>query len=177
MNDDNKEFWVFAYGSLMWRPEFDYAERTSACLFGWRRSLCIYSAHYRGTAEQPGLVLGLDQGGSCHGVAFRIESSAAKKTREKLDEREMLGNVYTLRVAHIHLHDKRRVPALFYSARRESPFYAGALEDEEIIRVVRKAYGERGSSRDYLAETVAHLNSIGIEDRALSRILRLVDQG
>lgn len=169
-------FWVFGYGSLMWNPGFVYEEACTARLFGWRRSMCILSTHYRGVPGAPGLVLGLDRGGSCRGLAFRVAEENAEKTRAFLHEREMLGNVYIPREGVLRLDDGRRVPGSFYTARRTSPFYAGALSPEQAAVLIRRGVGSRGTSRDYLASTVAQLERLSVVDGALARLLCLVDR-
>ena len=120
-----RDLWVFGYGSLMWRPGFAYVERRPALLRGWRRRLCVYSHVYRGTAERPGLVLGLDRGGACRGVAFRVEAALAEATVRYLRERELVTAVYLERVVPVTLDDGRRVSALTYLADRAHGQYAG----------------------------------------------------
>ena len=112
------EMWVFGYGSLMWRPGFAYAFRCKAALRGWRRSLCIYSHVYRGTPEKPGLVLGLDRGGACAGVAFRVEASLREPTLRYLRDREQATSVYLERTVPVTLESGERVNALTYVADR-----------------------------------------------------------
>ncbi|MEA4836929.1 MAG: gamma-glutamylcyclotransferase [Rhodospirillaceae bacterium] len=171
-----QDFWVFGYGSLMWNPGFCYEEARTARLFGWRRSMCILSTHYRGKPGTPGLVLGLDRGGSCYGLAFRVSGRNAEETRAFLHEREMLGNVYIPREGVLRLDDGRRVPGSFYTARRTSPSYAGALSPEQAAVLIRRGSGSRGTSRDYLANTVAQLERLSVADGALARLLSLVDR-
>ena len=171
----NDEFWVFAYGSLIWKPGFDSEETMTATLFGWHRSLCILSTHYRGCPEAPGLVLGLDRGGSCRGVAYRVATDLVDGVRKYLDDREMVTDVYIPRFVDLRLADSRRVRGYVYTARRDHRQYAGRLPVEEVCRLVRRGVGLAGSSRDYLAATVSHLDAIGLADTGLGRLLHLVD--
>lgn len=165
-------FWVFAYGSLMWNPERPFLETKRAFLPGWSRALCIFSTLYRGTEEHPGLTLGLDRGDGCDGMAYLYDPSMY----DALDAREMIGDVYTPTIAPIHLEDGRDVPALFYVARMESPYYAGHISDEDRIAILQTAQGARGTSYDYLAETIAFMNQAGFPDPALSQLLHRATQ-
>jgi glutathione-specific gamma-glutamylcyclotransferase len=157
-------FWVFGYGSLMWRPGFAYALRCKATLMGWRRSLCVYSHHYRGTPDKPGLVLGLDQGGVCHGVAFQIEASLREPTIRYLRDREQVTAVYVERIEPITLETGESVPALTFVADRLHPQYAGRLERAEMLERVRAGVGQSGRNADYVTETYDHLVAIGVRD-------------
>lgn len=170
-----EDFWVFGYGSLMWRPDFEYQEAVPATLFGWRRSMCILSTHYRGRPERPGLVLGLDRGGSCRGLAFRVERPRAEEVRAILHQREMISGVYEPRFAPLRLDDGRRVSGYVFTARRDHAQYAGPLTPERAAALIRQGIGSIGSSRDYLAQTVARLGQLGLRDGALQNLLRLVD--
>ncbi|MDR3439175.1 gamma-glutamylcyclotransferase [Telmatospirillum sp.] len=170
------EFWVFAYGSLIWNPGFDYLESAIAVLRGWHRAMCILSTHYRGCIECPGLVLGLDHGGSCRGLAYRIAPSQAADVQRYLDDREMITGVYHPRFIPVALADGRRVPAYVYVARREHPQYAGPLTSDQAARLICQGKGCTGSSRDYLANTVAQLDALGLPDKSLRHLLRLVDR-
>ncbi len=169
-------FWVFAYGSLIWRPDFPYVEGVPGRLYGWHRCMCIRSIHYRGRPEQPGLVLGLDRGGSCRGLAFRIAADQAQTVRRTLDERELITGVYDARYVPLTLDDGRRVTSYVFIARRDHHQYAGALSSEEAAAMIRQGRGRCGSSRDYLANTVRHLDILGLGDASLARLLLLVDE-
>ncbi len=164
---DPGEVWVFGYGSLMWRPGFAYAFRCKAMLRGWRRSLCIFSHVYRGTPDRPGLVLGLDRGGACQGVAFRVKARLREPTIRYLREREQPTAVYLERMATIRLESGERVSALTYVADRLHPQYAGRLTREAMLDAVRKGTGQSGDNRSYVTETYDHLVSIGVRDRDL----------
>jgi len=161
------DFWVFAYGSLMWRPGFAYARRCKAMLRGWRRSLCVYSHVYRGSPERPGLVLGLDRGGACAGVAFEVDSTQREATIRYLREREQVTAVYVERVAPVTLECGARVSALTYVADRLHEQYAGRLDREAMLAHVRAGEGQSGANAEYVLETYDHLRAIGVRDRDL----------
>lgn len=166
------ECWVFGYGSLMWRPGFDYLAAEPALLYGHHRALCIYSNHYRGTHEKPGLVLGLDKGGSCHGMAFQVEAVKWDATLAYLRERELVNYVYleVMRPVRLLRRGHRAVTALTYLADRAHTQYSGALSDTDILRHVRQGHGIAGSGRDYVIATRDHLRAMGIHDARLERI-------
>jgi cation transport protein ChaC len=171
-----EDLWVFAYGSLMWDPGFAAAEAVAARLYGWHRAMCILSEVYRGRPGNPGLVLGLDRGGSCRGLAYRVAAPVAAAVEQVLHDREMVNNVYRPTRSAIHLTDQRTVRALYFVARRDHRQYAGKLRAIDAARLIRQGFGLSGSSRDYLANTVEHLAALGLEDRALWNLLRLVDE-
>jgi cation transport protein ChaC len=173
------ELWVFAYGSLMWQPGFAFSERAPAALIGAHRSLCIYSFHHRGTLEHPGLVLGLDEGGACRGIAFRVASGAEGETIAYLREREQVTDVYIESRAPITLLDGsgREYEALCFMADRGHPQYAGRLSLERQANLVRSATGLAGSNIDYVLNTVRHLEEVGIHDVELAGLAkRLTDR-
>ncbi|MGQ3672344.1 gamma-glutamylcyclotransferase [Xanthobacter sp. TB0136] len=171
-NAPNHDHWVFAYGSLMWNPGFDYAERCEARLIGAHRALCVYSYHYRGTPEAPGLVLGLEDGGACHGIAYRIEPQHWEQTYAYLTEREQVSGVYREAVKRIHMMDGsgRTAPALAYLAHQGHAQYAGALTREEQLHLVRRSHGRAGPNADYVISTVSELERLGIEEPDLNWI-------
>jgi cation transport protein ChaC len=164
---DAGELWVFGYGSLMWRPGFDYVERQRGLVRGWRRSLCLYSYVYRGTPEKPGLVLGLDRGGACLGVAFRVAPALRLPTIAYLREREQVTSVYVERYVQVNLADGAKVTALTYVADRAHAQYAGRLERQQLLRLVRRSAGKSGPNSDYVLNTQAHLAENGIVDPTL----------
>ncbi|HEY1452994.1 MAG TPA: gamma-glutamylcyclotransferase [Roseiarcus sp.] len=156
--------WVFGYGSLMWRPGFAYARRCKAMLRGWRRSLCVFSHVYRGSPERPGLVLGLDRGGACQGVAFEVDAALRETTIRYLREREQVTAVYLERIAPITLECGDRVPALTYVADRLHEQYAGRLDREAMLAHVRAGKGQSGDNAEYVLETSDHLEAMGVKD-------------
>ena len=161
------DLWVFGYGSLMWRPGFAYARRCKATLRGWRRSLCVYSHVYRGSPERPGLVLGLDRGGACPGVAFQVDAALRETTVRYLRDREQVTAVYLERVATVTLECGERVLALTYVADRLHRQYAGRLDRATMLDTVRAGKGRSGENAEYVLETHDHLRAIGVRDRDL----------
>jgi glutathione-specific gamma-glutamylcyclotransferase len=168
--------WIFAYGSLMWRPGFAYAEAAPARLHGYHRSLCIYSIVHRGTPEQPGLVLGLDRGGSCRGWAFRVSAEQEAEILDYLDGRELVTDVYRRKRLPVTVGD-RRVLAWGYVVRREHPQYAGQLALERLLALVQRGAGRSGRCRDYLLSTVSHLEAMGIVDGPLHMLAKALVEG
>ena len=164
------DFWVFGYGSLMWRPGFPYTERRVARLFGAHRALCVYSSVHRGTAERPGLVLGLDRGGNCRGIAFRVAAEARDEVVAYLRAREQVTAVYLERERPIRFADGAEAHALAYLVDPAHRQYAGKLDEETQFRLVAEAHGQSGANRDYVISTAAHLAELGIPDTLLSRL-------
>ena len=165
------DFWVFGYGSLMWRPGFAYEERRKAEVVGYHRALCIYSHVHRGTQEKPGLVLGLDLGGACAGVAFRVAADLKDATLAYLREREQITLVYREVVVRARLDDGQEVAALAYVADRGHPQYARYLSREEVLRPVRQGVGQSGANPDYVRSTYDHLVELAIEDDDLAWVV------
>jgi glutathione-specific gamma-glutamylcyclotransferase len=158
---------VFGYGSLMWRPGFAYARRCKALLRGWRRSLCVYSHVYRGSPERPGLVLGLDRGGACPGVAFEVDAALREATIRYLRERELVTPVYLERITPVTLESGDRVLALTYIADRLHRQYAGRLDRDAMLEYVLAGKGQSGHNVEYILETYDHLLALGVRDRDL----------
>ena len=156
--------WVFGYGSLMWRPGFTYVRRCKALLRGWRRSLCVFSHVYRGSPERPGLVLGLDRGGACHGVAFEVDEALREATVRYLREREQATAVYLERIAPITIEGGDRVLAMTYVADRLHEQYAGRLDRQAMLAHVRAGAGQSGDNAEYVLETRDHLRAMGVRD-------------
>ncbi len=156
-----------ASGSLMGRPGFDFIERHPALLRGRHRALCVLSYDHRGTPEKPGLVLGLDRGGACRGVVFRVAASAAAATRAYLHAREQTTMVYRERLLPVWMTDGRRVTALSYVVDRDHRQYAGALSREEQLAHIRLGVGRSGANPDYVISTQAHLAELGVRDALL----------
>jgi glutathione-specific gamma-glutamylcyclotransferase len=163
------DLWVFGYGSLMWRPGFAYLERVSARLIGLHRALCVFSFVHRGTPERPGLVLGLDRGGMCRGVAYRVATAARVATIDYLRSREQVTSVYLETTRQIELEDsaKRRVRALCYIVDRSHVQYAGRLTHAESLHHIRQGHGRSGANRDYVLETVRALDALGYRETDL----------
>jgi cation transport protein ChaC len=171
--------WVFAYGSLIWRPGFAHLGMHRALLRGWHRSFCLWSHRYRGTPEQPGLVLGLDRGGACHGVAFKVPGQHAAEVLRYLDDRELPDGaevVYHRRVVPVRLLEEGAavVPAVTYVVNRASRNYVPRLPPERAAATIARGVGQMGANRDYLLNTLGHLARIGVRDRRLARIAALL---
>jgi len=166
------DLWVFGYGSLMWRPGFDVLERVPARLIGLHRALCVFSYVHRGTPEKPGLVLGLDRGGMCRGIAFRVAAAKREGTIAYLRGREQVTSVYLETVRRIELEDeaRRQVRALTYVVDRGHVQYAGRLSVEQSVHYVRQGHGRSGNNRDYVIETVRALEALGYRETDLHRI-------
>ena len=164
-----EDLWVFGYGSLIWRPGFEFAERVPAHILGMHRSLCIYSFDHRGTPERPGLVLGLDFGGACRGIAYRVAAKQRTATLKYLRDREQTTAVYRELFHGIALDGKpeRRVDALVYAVDRGHPQYAGRLTHDRQLQIVRQARGRSGNNRDYVLETAKALDALNIVDHDL----------
>jgi glutathione-specific gamma-glutamylcyclotransferase len=164
------DLWVFGYGSLMWSPDFRFAERRAARLHGYHRSLCIYSHRHRGTPERPGLVMGLCSGGSCWGVAFRVVERRAESTLAMLWHREMVNRVYEPRLVNVRI-GRRAVRALAFVADTRHDQFAGRLSAAQTARMVAQGCGMRGQNVDYLANTVAHMDELGLPEGHLHEVL------
>ena len=162
--------WVFGYGSLMWNPGFAYEESRPARIFGFHRRLCLWSKRYRGTPEKPGLALGLTAGGSCNGVAFRLKDENRNPELDYLYEREMINYAYQPVVKSIYLEDNRVVTALTFASRTEHPQFAPGMSLEQTIKIIKYASGSGGRNIEYIINTVAHLDSMGIRDTFLHQI-------
>lgn len=172
------DLYVFAYGSLMWDPGFAYAQRRRGLLRGYHRAFCIYSHHYRGTPQNPGLVLGLDRGGACRGIVYRVPAAEEKPVRAYLWERE-IGNdgVYVEKHLPVLLDGDDgtegpvTVSALTYVADRAHPQYAGRLSEAQLVPLIRSGIGVKGRCLDYCANTVKHLEELGFRETSLHRLL------
>jgi len=168
----NGDLWVFGYGSLMWRPGFEFIEKVPARLIGEHRALCVYSFDHRGTPEKPGLVLGLDRGGACRGIAFRVAPELRHSTIEYLRAREQTTHVYreVMRSVWLNNSSQQRVSALTYVADRSHVQYAGRLPLNEQLRIVRQGHGRSGNNRDYVLATVKAIEAEGFRDEQLHRL-------
>lgn len=192
--------WVFAYGSLIWSPDIEFVERRAAKLYGYHRAFCISSTRYRGTAEKPGAVLGLDRGGSCTGVAYRFKPSSRQSALSELFRREMpdpKSSVYRPNIVQLvlgapcasaepcppdDLHSEtfgeeapasvgNRVQALTFLADRRLPSYIH-LDLDQLVERLSGCLGERGPNRDYAINTWKSLLEMGFEDRKLTQVVK-----
>ena len=170
-------FWVFGYGSLMWRPGFDYVERRMARLDGYKRAFSLWSHRYRGTPEDPGLVLGLDwaPGEHCTGMAFRVGPELADATRQYLSDRELVTRSYFETLYPVTLLDcGERVNAICYVLDRSHAQYCGGMALEEQAEIIARSIGPMGRNCEYLHNTVSHLIELGVEDPELVALDRRV---
>lgn len=168
--------WVFGYGSLMWNPAIRYQESRIATLHGHHRRFCLWTPVGRGCAVHPGLVLGLARGGSCKGVAYRIKGADVAEELSVLWRREMISDGYLPRWVRLDTAEGR-LPALTFVINRACPRYAGRLPDAEAVAAIRSASGALGSNAEYLLSTVDHLDTLGIPDRRLHTLKRLLLEG
>ena len=167
------DFWVFGYGSLIWRPEFDFAERRPARVHGWHRALKMWSRINRGTFENPGLVFGLLTGGSCRGMVFRIPRADTLEMLGRLWLREMPTGVYDPRWVDC-ITPGGTVRALAFTLSRRSPNFTGELTEARYREIFSTAAGRYGTSLDYACQTLVELQRHAIHDAALARLIRLV---
>jgi cation transport protein ChaC len=173
MNAFAHDLWVFGYGSLMWRPGFVHAERVRARLVGYSRRFCVTSVHHRGSAARPGLVLGLDRGGVCEGVAYRVQASEAGSVIDYLRAREQVNGVYreALLPVEIEGHAIGTVRAVTFLVERAHPSYAGHLSIKAQAQLIRGARGRSGVNLDYVINTLRHMVELGIRERELERLM------
>jgi glutathione-specific gamma-glutamylcyclotransferase len=172
----SEDLWVFGYGSLMWRPGFEFLERVPARLAGLHRALCVYSFVHRGTPERPGLVLGLDRGGMCRGIAFRVAAAARQRTVDYLRAREQVTTVYLETMRRIELEEeaRRQVRALCFIVDRSHVQYAGRLTLRACVHHVRQGHGSSGANSDYVLETVRALEALGYRETELHLIAEAI---
>jgi cation transport protein ChaC len=170
------DLWVFGYGSLMWRPGFEYLEKVPARLIGEHRALCVYSFDHRGTPEKPGLVLGLDRGGACRGIAFRVAPELREATIEYLRAREQTTHVYreVMRSVWLENEARQRVSALTFVVDRGHVQYAGRLSLGDQLRHVQQGHGRSGNNRDYVLSTVKSIEAQGFRDPQLHQLAAML---
>lgn len=169
-----EEAWVFAYGSLMWNPAFHYAEVQSGRIEGWRRSFCFWTPMGRGTPDLPGLMLALEDGGTCDGIAYRLSPELVRSELGVLWNREMLAGLYRARWVPAQLRDGRTVKAVTFVVDPGHCQYCGDLPIEQAAHHIAFAEGRRGACRDYLTNTAEHARSLGINDPYLEEMVTCV---
>ena len=167
--DGSAGVWLFGYGSLIWNPAFHFSDRLTGRIFGWHRRFCLWTQLGRGCPEQPGLVLGLERGGSCRGVAFHIAPEAVAEELAIVWRREMLSGAYLPRWVEVHT-AVGRVPAIAFAINHRHERYASFLAEDRVAEVIATASGWLGPCADYLVNTVDHLAALGIHDRPLERL-------
>ena len=172
----HEDLWVFGYGSLMWRQGFAFIEQVPARLIGEHRALCVYSFDHRGTPEKPGLVLGLDRGGACRGIAFRVAAKHRASTVAYLRAREQVTSVYreVMRSVWLENEPRQRVSALAYVVDRGHVQYAGRLSLPEQLRHVQQGHGQSGANREYVLSTVKAIEAEGFRDAPLHRLASML---
>lgn len=170
-----RDLWIFAYGSLMWDPGFVYVEAQPALLKGYHRSFCVYSQRHRGTPERPGVVLGLDRGGACKGIAYRVPAADVAAALHYLWDREMARGTYRLKEVQIEV-PAGKVAARAFTVDRNQAGYAGRLSLEATARLILQGMGRRGSCRQYLENTVSELRKLGLVDGPLHRLEQIVKE-
>jgi len=176
LNQSTTDYWVFGYGSLMWRPGFPFLEMMPARLNGWRRDMCIQSIHYRGTPDVPGLVSGLTPGGDCLGRAYKIHPDDLEAAVAYLDERELVTDVYLIQHLDVDFSDGRTVSARVYVADTNHDQFAGHWPLAQKITYLLQGTGSEGRSMEYLSNIVEQLELLEIADPGLVDLLRLAQE-
>ena len=172
---DCTDLWVFGYGSLIFNPQIDYSETTMARIYGLHRRFCLWTRMGRGSPDVPGLVLALDRGGSCPGIAFRLKPTTAIAELDLLWRREMLTLAYRPKLLRLHTATGIKQGVAFVS-NPERPAYAQKMPLSEEADVIATAVGFLGPCRDYLFSTVNSLHDYGIHDPYLEKLTNLVQQ-
>lgn len=170
------DVWLFGYGSLMWNPAVLHDERSIAVVHGWHRRFCLWTPVGRGSPDAPGLVLALERGGSCRGVAFRLNREIAVDELRLVWLREMLTGAYRPRWTPARLADGRRITCLSFVVEPSHERYAGRLSENEIAAAIARAAGQLGPCRDYLSQTVTAMEKAGVRAGAIHRLSRTVAQ-
>lgn len=168
------DLWIFGYGSLMWRPEFEFVESTLAKVFGFRRDLCLWSIVHRGTHERPGLVFGLTNGGSCLGRAFRVHAADRENALEYLWKREMIWYAYIPKLVRIHIRNGIEV-GLTFVVDTEHPQYVRNLSDQTIASVIGASRGKSGHNREYFLDCLNKFEEMGVCVNRYKNIKKLIN--
>jgi len=174
--DGGGDVWLFAYGSLIWNPMIHFVDQRDATVHGFHRRFCLWTHLGRGSAERPGLILGLDRGGTCRGLAYRIEASKAPAELELLWRREMITGSYCPRWLRIATSEGGPGWAIAFLINRSHPRYAGQVPEERIVESIALAHGALGPCAAYLFDTAHHLQALGIRDTRLFRLRDRVAQ-
>jgi len=170
MRDEATDFWIFAYGSLIWNPGFPYKSREPARLAGYRRGYCIRSTIYRGTPQAPGLVLGLEKGGECEGVGYRVAGALKTETMNYLRERELITSVYDETLLPIETREGARREAYAYVANPAHEQYVEMRDFDAAVAIIASASGVAGPNCEYAINTWANLAELGIRDPLVERV-------
>ena len=170
---DGEDLWLYGYGSLIWNPAFHFSERALATINGYHRRFCLWTHLGRGSPECPGLMLGLDRGGSCKGVAFRLTPAQIAEELPLVWRREMVTAAYRPHWLNGRVAD-RPARILAFTINREHDRYGGGLGMEDIARAIARAEGPLGRCSEYLFNTFEHLRELGIDDRGLDHLCQRV---
>jgi cation transport protein ChaC len=170
-HDPGQDLHVFGYGSLIWNPAFHYAAKATALLHGWHRRFCLKMIEGRATPATPGLMLALDHGGACKGVAFRIAAAQVREELGILWRREMYGGAYNARWVHLKTAEGP-VRAITFVINRKHPRYVSEMADKDVAELIHTGCGDLGTCREYLENTVQHLAQLGLRDSGLERIVK-----
>jgi cation transport protein ChaC len=173
LEHDEGDLWLFGYGSLMWKPEPELTDARPALLNSWHRRFCLWQWRYRGSRRNPGLMLALDRGGACRGVAYRVAAPDVRGKVKAVWKREMTGNGYVpRRVKLVTMQGPLR--ALTFVANRDGERYAGRMSDQVVADYIARACGDAGNSAEYLLKTVLKCEELGIHDHFLWRLQEMV---
>ena len=167
--------WVFGYGSLIWNPAFDYDEMRTGTLHGFHRQFCFWSKIGRGTPDNPGMMLALDRGGSCNGIVLGVRRERAREELTSVFMREMTGQTYRARWGKVRT-DAGIVDAITFVANHASEHYAGRRSLEEIAKYIARGCGHLGPCKDYLFNTMQHMEELGLKDPMLRKLCNLVEK-
>ncbi len=173
LEHDEGDLWLFGYGSLIWKPDLDFAESRPALLRGWHRRFCLWQWRYRGSRHHPGLMLALDRGGACRGIAYRVAAPDVRGKIAAVWQREMTGDGYRPRWARLTTM-QGPLRGLTFVVNHAGERYAGRISDEIVADHISQACGENGASAEYLLETVLRCEELGIHDPFLWRLQGLV---
>ncbi len=168
--------WVFGYGSLIWNPALYFTEKKRGTVHGYHRRFCLWSTIGRGSPSRPGLMLGLERGGSCKGIFYKIDRREIRTELDIVFRRELITAAYRPTWVSARVLGKSPFKAIAFVINRDHNRYAGMLDDETVIQTIADAKGTLGSCSDYLYETVLQLENLGMPDRRLASIARHVRQ-
>ena len=170
----NESLWVFGYGSLMWNPAIHFTSRSTGQIFGYHRRFCLWSTLGRGSPENPGLMLALDRGGSCHGVVYEVAPTAAATELDILFRRELMTSAYRPLWTRVHLHQGQVRPAITFVIDPDHDRYTHQLEEHTTVKLIAESEGSLGRCSDYLYDTLTALDEEGLSDKRLAKLARLV---
>ena len=170
----NKNLYIFAYGSLLWNPTIDFERQILGKIYGFHRSFCMLTKLGRGSYENPGLMLGLDKGGSCKGILFKLNKREALKNIDILFKREMVTKAYVPKLLNAHLKSGRRVKAIAFTVDKNHKNYFGEKSYYKKINLISKASGFLGTCSEYLKNTAKSLEEIDISDKEIKSLMKIL---